>query len=66
MKVKCKKDLYKSTYGKNAFTKGAKYTLLSYDDNFYLIEDNNKNTLDFYRREDSNVFYKFNEYFDIV
>lgn len=63
-KVKCIKSLYKSTYLKNAFTKGKEYSIVDKDkDMFYLI-DNNGNEFNF-SINSNKTYYSFNDYFKI-
>ncbi len=47
LKSKCKKSLYKSTYKKNAFTKGKKYIMTLKDDKKCQIVDNEGREFDF-------------------
>ena len=62
IEVKCKKSLYKSTYQKNAFTKGKKYIITSKNDENCKIVDNESREFGF-TFVDGNTMYKFNEYF---
>jgi len=62
-KVECVKDLYKSTYKSNAFTKGKTYLVLKDWEGNYDVEDNLGRVFNFNHDETSETMYKFNEYF---
>ena len=65
----CKKDLYKSTYGFNAFNKGKKYKISGYHSHklFILIIDEEGHLFDFSTTNNLNgPYYIFDEYFDTL
>lgn len=71
IKIKCKKSLFKSTYGKNAFTKNRYYYIVKKDDRSIIgILDNNDTVFTFAPTglcgHPYDVMYKFDEYFTEV
>ncbi len=67
--LKCKKNLYKSTYKKFAFVKDKEYAILTVDETFVYIVDEEKNTFNFFRdgysTDDSFGYYHLTEYFEM-
>jgi hypothetical protein len=59
---KCIKSLFKSTYKKNAFSKNKKYEIVGEDDRFIFLKDNEGNSFNFSKNNDSNVYYKLDDY----
>lgn len=51
MSRKCKKNLYKSTYKGNSFTKGKTYNIEDEDDNFFYFIDNEGMSFNFSKVE---------------
>ena len=68
LKVKtlvCKKDLYKSTYKSNAFTKGNSYSVSDENDKEIYLIDNNQHEFNF-TKQSKLPFYFVEEYFEIT
>jgi len=63
--VKCKKDLFKSTYKSNAFNVKKTYSIVEETDKFYYILDEKNKPINF-AKEDHGVFYFFDTYFETV
>jgi hypothetical protein len=63
--LKCKKSLWKSTYMKNAFTRGKIYEIVSEDKTFIHLLSNLKYEFAFSKDKDIIVlgFYNINDYF---
>lgn len=62
MIIVCKKDLYKSTYNKNAFSLGKSYEVINNDNDFYYVLDNNGKEFNF-SIKDELPYYFLSEYF---
>ena len=61
----CTKDLYKSTYKSNAFTKGKIYEVVSEDENIIYLLDNKKREFNFSKNYGHWLhFYCIKDYFD--
>lgn len=60
--VKCQKNLYKSTYEKNAFIKNRNYSIVEETDKFFYVLDEEKRPINF-AKENHGVFYFFEDYF---
>jgi hypothetical protein len=60
--LKCRKSLFKSTYRKNAFTKGRKYEVVSEDD-YVWVRDNTGRPFTF-SRTSGGPFYVLSDYFE--
>lgn len=67
--LKCKQNLYKSTYKKFAFIQGKEYTLSSVDEKFAYFIDEEKHDFNFFRDnhsiEDGFGFYQLTAYFEM-
>ena len=61
-KLKCKKDLYKSTYKGKAFTKGTSYSIARKDEFIWII-DNEGNEFNF-SMEKIDPYYYIMDYFE--
>lgn len=61
MKLKCKKNLFKSTYNQNAFTEGNEYEVVKEDDYIWVV-DNTGREFNFSSTE-KHPFYYIKDYF---
>ena len=65
IKCKCIKSLYKSTYGKNAFTKNRIYTIVAEDEQQYYILDSQPREFDMFKQRVYGVYF-FEDYFQMI
>lgn len=63
-KLKCKKNLYKSTYKGFAFNKNKEYDVIEEDKNIVYLLDNTGREFNF-TKVDGNNQYKLSDYFEI-
>jgi hypothetical protein len=61
--VKCKKNLFKSTYNKLAFQSGRYYEIIKHDEKFLWIKDSEKRDFSF-SKSSSEIYYWIEDYFE--
>jgi hypothetical protein len=64
MKLKCIRNLFKSTYKGMAFDKDQLYTVLSEEDGMIYIEDNLGNEFNFVKSH-TDIYYQLSDYFEV-
>lgn len=63
-KIKCKQNLYKSTYRGFAFTKDKQYNIIDEDKDFFYLRDNLGNIFNL-SKELKQPYYYIGNYFDL-